>query len=95
MNPKLIPYIQRRKKEIATAKELLIKLEGRINSLENDLDRLDQHIPTLTTPEKVEKEIDQIEMSYWLVNSDLYGLNKIFNRPIKKGVDRTEYFLDR
>jgi hypothetical protein len=95
MNPKLIPYIQRRKKEIATAKELLIKLEGMINSLENDLDDLDQHIPILTTPEKVEKEIDQIEMNYWLVNTELNGLNKIFDRPEGREKDRTEYFLDR
>jgi hypothetical protein len=95
MNPKLIPYIQRRKKEIATAKELLIKLEGMINSLEHDLDDFDHHIPILTTPEKVEKEIDQIEMNYWLVNSDLYDLNKIFDRPEGRGKDRTEYYLDR
>lgn len=95
MNPKLIPYIQRRKAEIETAKELLIKLEEMINSLENDLEDFEHHLPIITTPEKVEKEIDQIEMNYWLVNTELNGLNKIFDRPIKKGVDRTGYYLNR
>lgn len=95
MNPKLIAYIQRRKAEIETAKDLLIKIEEMIQSLGYDVDHLDQYASLYELQGHTEKEIDQIEMNYWLVNTELNGLNKIFDRPIKKGVDRTEYYLDR